>query len=1385
MANISQRVIWTALPNGYSADRKQLRVNVLVSPRLQLDAGAQPPTLQHFPAWLAWPEVIADSRFVLRLGSYSDELKPAWQPGDAQRFQAVWAALFPKKTPVRAHAFDDMRDMAVLTYPLAQLAQHIDQLYAQVAADSPDRLPDADTLHEVMQRFHKARHEEPDPLGHEFRRLAERLARRPVESSREVGSWRQEQAYQFSSSEAMDLLKVYHRPMQARDPADAEHVYQKQGPKDPHEDGARWPKYPRIALPAPQDFAKEIEFHQIVSTLGQHPFLLRHAALVIPFEVPADQVPSGDLSLRLEKVSWPQHGTATEDDVLPATAVRVDDERFLTRARTGLLQDGWLRLADGPFALLQMDVDGAGMKLGNLASTLRQAPRRQLIEDDEVFPDAGEATHGHRVAPMEPVLTGLPTLRTAGLMLAQLRRDQAIHALFDGSGALDDRLQQGQPIDLFAEDVVRGYRADVRDSATPHWQSLLRFDGRYELLNSGATLQSQDEESILRLGTTTSPDDSVPGVLKASEALFAWAGWSLAAPEPGRAVGPDDQVATPGATAPPGLPLDTGARPHPGSLPSLRFGHEYRVRVRIADLAGGGAAWSPKDDAPQQALSAPLRYLRYEPLETPPLALVQQDVDVPNRPWDGESLQRAALRTLNDTPDKNTVAIADRVRRHVLPGRVGHRFAEQHGMLDKNGKVDPALFNLLSTQDEALQDWQVVADGAVFNYPVAAADFDLPYLPDPLALGVALRVAGVPGIDPGDVHKIPFYGDEWDPGIEAKDWPQARPFRIVAIEGSGAAKWDPQQREFVVPLAKAERARIRYGALLTPAGVELMKLTQLLRSQPHGAEIWKKLQHIVLDGGHWMFTPWRTLELVHAVQKPLVVPTPPEIDITRNLGAARATLHFKPPLHSKSTARLDIEGRWSEPFDELDQPGLAFRDFKAHAFEQKIARLASPQAAPIPIQGPHAFADTRYRRVSYRIDATSRFREFMDATIRNSPEGAALKVSSPEVTAWVPSSAPPPAPKVVYVIPTFGWDRAFDGAEQRSWRRGGGLRVYLDRPWFSTGYNEMLAVVLPADFDHVAADTERRKTLVTQWGADPLWADPQGRRGRVETAAPRPNEFPLAVWRSPLPDMGIAGYPPQEREVPTQAGNLLHTSPLQPADSNENVHVVPHAVAYDADRGLWYADIVIRPGQAYFSFVRLALARYQPVSVPGAHLSSVVLSDFQQLAPDRLATVSDHSRRGVTVKQVSVYGAGPRAGRLLRDREHGIGGVVEIEVQRLPTGADPDLGWIRMETPPLPAPLRRRSPIEAHATISAARKRILLAEGERLLATERYAELLLRPDILRWLRPPLLHEQEIAIPDKPHDGDRLRLLVTEAEIYPGEAGEPSRRRIVYAEAIPL
>lgn len=196
----------------------------------------------------------------------------------------------------------------------------------------------------------------------------------------------------------------------------------------------------------------------------------------------------------------------------------------------------------------------------------------------------------------------------------------------------------------------------------------------------------------------------------------------------------------------------------------------------------------------------------------------------------------------------------------------------------------------------------------------------------------------------------------------------------------------------------------------------------------------------------------------------------------------------------------------------------------------------------------------------------------------------------------VPSSARPVAPKVVDVLPTFGWeqDSTADGAT--STRRGNGLRIYLERPWWSSGAGELLGVVVwpPADQPSPPEldDEDPLRPYVTQWGEDPVSS-----AGALSSRYPGVSTFPAAAASG-------AGY------------TLDEVGPLGPA-----VNVAGHPVDYDQARDLWYCDIDVEPGPAYQPFVRLALARYQPVSVPDAHLSCVVLADFVQLAPDRFATV--------------------------------------------------------------------------------------------------------------------------------------------------------------------
>lgn len=353
--------------------------------------------------------------------------------------------------------------------------------------------------------------------------------------------------------------------------------------------------------------------------------------------------------------------------------------------------------------------------------------------------------------------------------------------------------------------------------------------------------------------------------------------------------------------------------------------------------------------------------------------------------------------------------------------------------------------------------------------------------------------------------------------------------------------------------------------------------------------------------------------------------------------------------------------------------------------------------------GRHEFGDTKHRRVTYTAIATTRYREYLpftDAQIKDAEETDGeqrITRHSEPVTIDILSSARPAAPDIAYVIPTFGWQRGAASQEVTSTRTGGGLRVYLHRPWFSSGEGELLGVVLahgarastPARLAG-AVDPATSRSYVTHWGSDPIW------KSAPAAGAPGPS---LGSFRN---------------TVASEQGLYLDELP------GARVDVVGYRVGawddadrllgYDPQRQLWYCDIEIDPGEAYFPFIRLALARFQPKSVvvdgDDMKLSRVVLADFAQLAPDRSAAVTFQSSTrlrvtvaGITAQRSSAEQHGaiaslvqrPIIGReqatprirpgavqqILRGRVSQVGGnTVSVELETLADGADVGVGWV-------------------------------------------------------------------------------------------------------------
>jgi hypothetical protein len=236
------------------------------------------------------------------------------------------------------------------------------------------------------------------------------------------------------------------------------------------------------------------------------------------------------------------------------------------------------------------------------------------------------------------------------------------------------------------------------------------------------------------------------------------------------------------------------------------------------------------------------------------------------------------------------------------------------------------------------------------------------------------------------------------------------------------------------------------------------------------------------------------------------------------------------------------------------------------------------------------------------------------------------------------------------VIPTYGWKRDVTTNLIGSYREGGGLRVYLERSWFSSGEGELLGVVL---WKGALPNNETRHALaryITQWGQDPIWG---------AAATPQvPSEYYFT-----------------NRVTPQNTSAILPELSRTRIDTADNsVYIAGFPVVFDEERGLWFSDITVDLSGTYMPFIRLALVRYQPNSVAGQHISAVVMSDFAQLAPDRSAILTfdpyDDDTFNLVVSGFTYKSSADIEGTVVPD-----GSQFAIRVERRDPDLTDDLAW--------------------------------------------------------------------------------------------------------------
>ncbi|HEY6598038.1 MAG TPA: hypothetical protein VIZ30_01940, partial [Pseudomonadales bacterium] len=491
--------------------------------------------------------------------------------------------------------------------------------------------------------------------------------------------------------------------------------------------------------------------------------------------------------------------------------------------------------------------------------------------------------------------------------------------------------------------------------------------------------------------------------------------------------------------------------------------------------------------------------------------------------------------------------------------------------------------------------------------------------------------------------------------------------------------------------------------MLTPP--KLLTLVHAVK-QPIGAPQFTRLS--VQHESYGTKDRWGTVdELVQP--DPNVLQTAPESRPTapselatmtawRRPGSPEAFLLGGLAIHAASTDKIELLAEWTDPFDDVSAPREKIKhdngEYSRHSIAEadeipvpstregfitvgrgtrasrrvayydadhdllcfvrngdKLGNLASGVTIYGDAAPRHYFDDTRYHKVTYAARATSRYREYFTANATLSADEQAREFTrlSEPVVVEVPASARPAAPVVSYVVPTFGWQRQTQSNLKRSVRFGGGLRVYLERPWFSSGDGELLGVTVYDYSNGSLTDREAWKPFVTQWGADPIWKS--ANLGQLPFGFHFPNKV------ADEPSLSLPGRAPGR------------------------VGVAGFAVDFDYERQKWFADLTIDvQSHAYTPFVRLVLARYQPFALPDAKLSSAVVADYIQLTPERSAvvTVDPYHPRvlRLTVSGPAPIGPAPGIVGAKPTTPVNVPTLVSVSVQRRDPAIPTDLGWI-------------------------------------------------------------------------------------------------------------
>ncbi len=991
--------------------------------------------------------------------------------------------------------------------------------------------------------------------------------------------------------------------------------------------------YPFMPLPNLNQVRQQYDFHQIISSLGSHPELLVELGLVIELEVeiPPQTPNSGTIAVMPQ---WAQTQTPTKIHTTQ-TAYYLDNTTFRAQSSSeSSIRNGYLRVDDqNQFIVSQTDAIAGVLKIEQSGSQwLGIAAQTNTAQGSGAQGETLPAirTHGIALTHNDSFIANFiaPRLQTASMLQQQVYTQN----------------NQNSSSIIYAEDILRGFRADVWDEKAHKWHSLHETQTDYRFLRNQSLNKNVQHEGFMQFAATGSSQNDPSHSLTFSGQLFLWDGWSLSATRPGKVVNdnfkdtanPVVQVNNDSVTA---AEMQFVRKPRKGSLPRLRFGRSYRLRVRMVDLSGFSYV-TPTDTLFQQTpleCTELITFGRYDPISAPIMVLG-------NDPVNGESVNTPVIRNGDGTAPSVNESI-----RWILPPKISQRTSEWHGMFDGATHMKSDINGYTTASREAATLEKAMHNGVLTPIPgvtavtqanpknpaepktlyikyTGAAAYPVAYLPDPLAKGIKIEIRSTDGKVIGRCLHI-------SQNLQWPDYP-AYKLQITGMPAGHAPVQPEVKQEGAVAVidVKIPAGEIYYAALSSITEEEHLRIMShwlRISAFPQSAAI----KNTILNGASWAFTPSDFFTMMHAVRTPIVDPQYiGQLRTERGAESARAFIIGEYTVHTGSTTKVDLESQWVDLIDDGKSPQGAVQTQRAmHVIEQRIdlnyrqsvpAQGNTPELAKIGLEAIHHIGDTKYHKITYRLSGVSRFKDcypLNDTTPVIAPAAGSSAPKS-EQQLDILNTVAPASPDIPEALPVFEWKETASQGMIRRARRGSILRVYLKRPWFQSGNGEMLGVVyLNQPSAEIPQALLRFSTI---WGKDPIYMD------------------------SVTESFAINQIRNQEAGAVFQDTHFIDAKTFQTVSLLERpdiqVRVAGHTVQFDSSRNVWYADIAVHAPNDYFPFIRFALVRFQPNSIGGAHISRVVTSDYFQVLPDRVITLIPKR----PIMNVTVEGKIPQSNRI-------------------------------------------------------------------------------------------------------------------------------------------